>query len=89
MEVGPGDCALTFEVAEHVRKSIDLASRVLSLIARRLPGDWHARYGYRPALLETFVEKPRSTTLHRHSAPIKGIWLYLLAGDFRRQLCNG
>jgi hypothetical protein len=23
--------------------------------------DWHARYAYRPVLLETFVEKPRFT----------------------------
>ena len=39
----------------------NLASRILSLISRRLPADWHARYGYRPLLLETFVEKPRFT----------------------------
>jgi hypothetical protein len=37
----------------------NLASRVLALISRRLPQDWHARYAYRPVLLETFVEKPR------------------------------
>lgn len=37
----------------------NLASRILGLIARRLPNDWHARYTYRPVLLETFVEKPR------------------------------
>jgi hypothetical protein len=37
----------------------NLASRVLALITRRLADDWHARYGYRPVLLETFVEKPR------------------------------
>lgn len=37
----------------------NLASRILALIARRLPEDWHARYRYRPALLETFVERPR------------------------------
>lgn len=39
----------------------NLASRVLSLISRRLADDWHARYAYRPVLLETFVEKPRFT----------------------------
>lgn len=39
----------------------NLASRVLSLISRRLPEDWDCRYGYRPVLLETFVEKPRFT----------------------------
>jgi hypothetical protein len=37
----------------------NLASRVLALICRRLANDWHARYSYRPVLLETFVEKPR------------------------------
>lgn len=37
----------------------NLASRVLGLAARRLPEDWEARYGYRPALLETFVEEER------------------------------
>jgi hypothetical protein len=39
----------------------NLASRILALVSQRLPGDWHARYGYRPVLLETFVEKPRFT----------------------------
>jgi hypothetical protein len=37
----------------------NLASRILALVSRRLPDDWHARYAYRPVLLETFVEKPR------------------------------
>jgi hypothetical protein len=37
----------------------NLASRILALISRRLTEDWHARYAYRPVLLETFVEKPR------------------------------
>jgi hypothetical protein len=40
-------------------RSRHLASKLLGLAARRLPGDWYARYGYRPVLLETFVEKPR------------------------------
>ena len=39
----------------------NLASRILALTAKRLPEDWHARYAYRPVLLETFVEKPRFT----------------------------
>jgi hypothetical protein len=34
----------------------NLASRVLSLAAARLPQDWQARYGVRPVLLETFVD---------------------------------
>lgn len=87
----------------------NLASRVLALIAQRLPEDWQARYAYRPVMLETFVEKPRFAgtcykaanwrylgdtqgrgkldTLHRKSQPIKSIWIYPLAKDFRRQLC--
>lgn len=40
-------------------QSKGLASKILALAARRLPGDWAARYGYRPVLLETFVESPR------------------------------
>jgi Domain of unknown function (DUF4338) len=36
-----------------------LASKSLSMAAKRLPEDWEKRYGYRPALLETFVEKER------------------------------
>jgi hypothetical protein len=39
----------------------NLASRVLAMISRRLADDWHARYAYRPVLLETFVETPRYT----------------------------
>jgi hypothetical protein len=29
------------------------------MLARQLPLDWPARYGFRPVLLETFVETPR------------------------------
>jgi hypothetical protein len=36
-----------------------LASKVLSMAARRLPADWQQRYGFAPVLLETFVESPR------------------------------
>ena len=36
-----------------------LASKILSIAARQLPLDWQTRYGYRPVLLETFVETPR------------------------------
>jgi hypothetical protein len=40
----------------HVR---GLASKILSLCARQLPGDWERRYGYRPLLLETLVDSQR------------------------------
>jgi hypothetical protein len=39
----------------------NLASRLLSRVARRIGADWHSRYGYRPLLLETFVEFERFT----------------------------
>ena len=37
----------------------NLASTILARAARRLPQDWKLHYGYRPALLETFVELSR------------------------------
>ena len=37
----------------------NLASTVLAHSSRRLPDDWQARYGYRPLLLETFVQSDR------------------------------
>ena len=40
-------------------KSPNLASKVLSMAARRLPTDWQTAYSYRPVLLETFVQKDR------------------------------
>ena len=39
----------------------NLASRLLSSVARRIGADWLARYGYSPVLLETFVEVERFT----------------------------
>jgi len=39
--------------------SKNLAAKVLALAARRLADDWSRRYGYRPVLLETFVESQR------------------------------
>ena len=40
-------------------KSKGLASKILAKAARQLPHDWLKRYGYRPVLLETFVEFER------------------------------
>jgi Domain of unknown function (DUF4338) len=37
----------------------NLASWLLGAVTRRLPADWHARYGYAPVLAETFVEASR------------------------------
>ncbi len=39
----------------------NLASRLLSLLTRRIAADWLTRYGYSPVLLETFVELERFT----------------------------
>ena len=44
----------------------NLASRLLSLAARRIGDDWEKRYSYRPVLLETFVDRERfSGTCYR------------------------
>ena len=37
----------------------NLASKALSLALRRLPDDFRSRYGYRPLLVETFVDQER------------------------------
>jgi hypothetical protein len=37
----------------------NLASHILAMATRTLVRDWHLHYGYRPLLLETFVEIPR------------------------------
>ncbi len=43
-----------------------LASKLLSMVSWTLPADWERRYGYRPVLLETFVEAERfSGTCYR------------------------
>jgi hypothetical protein len=36
-----------------------LASKILSLVEKRIGNDWQERYGYKPVLLETFVQKDR------------------------------
>lgn len=40
-------------------RSKGLASKMLAKAARCLPADWQHRYGYRPVLLETFVQTDR------------------------------
>jgi len=39
--------------------SHNLASRLLSMVTKFLTEDWHNRYRYRPALLESFVENDK------------------------------
>lgn len=40
-------------------RSANLASKILAMCAKRIPEDFHNQYGYRPVLLETFVERGR------------------------------
>jgi hypothetical protein len=47
-----------FLILPWIRRK-NLASRILSLISRRLPDDWQTTYAFRPVLLETFVETQR------------------------------
>ena len=53
--------------------SRNLASRLLAMAARRLADDWQQHYGYRPVLLETFVETPR----FRGTCYKAANWIYL------------
>ncbi len=39
--------------------SRNLASRILAGVVQELPLAWQERYGYRPALLETFIDRDR------------------------------
>jgi hypothetical protein len=47
-----------FVIARGVRVK-NLASKVLALAHKRLPQDWAQAYGYKPLLLETYVESKR------------------------------
>ena len=49
-----------FLILPQVRVA-NLASYILSRVARRLSSDWQLAYGYQPVLLETFVESARFT----------------------------
>jgi len=40
-------------------KSKNLASKILGVIAKRLPEDWYTKYNLQPVLFETFVESVR------------------------------
>lgn len=51
-------CNSRFLIVPHVKVEY-LASHVLSLAAKRIGEDWFDRYGYKPLLLETYVERER------------------------------
>lgn len=51
----------------------NMASKALSLTAKRIRGDWQERYGYSPVLLETFVDP----TKYRGTCYRAANWLFL------------
>jgi len=51
-------CNSRFLVLPKVRV-LNLASRILGLCMKRIATDWDERYGYRPVLVETFVDPTR------------------------------
>jgi hypothetical protein len=61
-----------FVIARQVRVA-NLASKVLALAQRRLAEDWQQAYGYRPLLVETYVESKRfAATCYRAAN-----WIYV------------
>ena len=52
-----------------------LASKVLGMVLRQLPGDFQRRYRYRPALVETFVDR------QRHAGTCLRAANWILVGD--------
>ena len=98
-----------FVIARSVRVN-NLASKVLALAPKRLPTDWAQAYGYRPLLLESYVEarrfsatsyraanwikvgktcgRGRQDRAHQNQTPIKDIYVYPLASDWQKQLCE-
>jgi hypothetical protein len=61
-----------------------LASKILSAVSRQLPNDWLQRYGYRPVLLETFVETPR----HRGTCYKAANWINVGKTAGRGKKCH-
>lgn len=60
-----------FVIARQV-KVANLASKVLAMAQKRLAKDWEQAYGYRPLLLETYVESKRfAATCYRAAN-----WIY-------------
>jgi len=50
-----------------------LASKILSIVNRQLPIDWQQRYGFKPVLLETFVQCER----HRGTSYKAANWIHV------------
>jgi hypothetical protein len=51
----------------------NLASCILGMASRAIANDWQQQYGYRPVLIETFVELPRFRGTCYHAAN----WVYV------------
>ena len=79
-----------------------LASHLLGQLARRLPGDWEARYGVRPLLLETFIHPDHEGTCYaaagwerighsagRRDGVAKALWVRPLTDAARQHLRQG
>ena len=61
-----------FVIARQV-KVVNLASKVLAMAQKRLDKDWQQAYGYRPLLLETYVESKRFEATSYRAAN----WIYV------------
>ncbi len=65
-------CNSRFLILPHIRAP-HLASHVLSLSVRRLGADWQKRYGIKPVMVETFVERGRFSGTSYRAAN----WVYV------------
>jgi len=80
----------------------NLASYIMGKVLRRLPDDWEARYGYRPVLIESYVDPTCykgsiylasnwqyiGKTSGRRDGISKKIFIYSLQSDFKKRLCQ-
>jgi hypothetical protein len=64
----------------------NLASHALSLVMKRLVGDWLERYGIAPVLVETFVERERFRGTSYRAA--NWMWLGTTKGRGRQDAAN-
>jgi len=78
----------------------NLASKVLSIAAHQLADDWETRYGYRPVLMETFIDLTKFNATcyqaanwhylgHSKSKTPKGIYIYPLVSNAKSILIHG
>ena len=72
-----------------------LASKLLGMTLRRLAADWDARFGYRPLLVETFIDPARFEGICYRasnwqyigkSGRKKDVYIYPLVGHYREAL---